>query len=78
MRLCLIPSTICSICLKNCSLAPEDAIALSKTEKPQLGQEVNLLDSITHNTKCRIGLERVNCDNTYCWKLSWMEFSKFT
>lgn len=28
MRLCLIPSTICSICLRNCSLLPEEAMAL--------------------------------------------------
>lgn len=28
MRLCLIPSTICSICLRNCSFAAEEDMAL--------------------------------------------------
>lgn len=31
IRLCLIPSTICSICLRNCSLLPDEAMALKKT-----------------------------------------------
>lgn len=31
MRLCLIPSTICSICLRNCSLAAEDDMALDNS-----------------------------------------------
>ena len=30
MRFCLIPSTICSICLRNCSLALEEDIALKQ------------------------------------------------
>lgn len=29
IRLCLIPSTICSICLRNCSLPPDEAMALN-------------------------------------------------
>lgn len=30
IRFCLMPSTICSICRKNCSREPEDAIALER------------------------------------------------
>lgn len=87
MRLCLIPSTICSICLRNCSLLPDEAIALKTqihfTFNSAFRIDITKISHLRLSEALAVILGNFYMDTgvlfeTHCWKWSCMEFSRLT
>lgn len=87
MRLCLIPSTICSICLRNCSLLPDEAIALKTqihfTLNSAFRKDITKINHLRLSEALAVILGHFYMDSgvlfeTHCWKWSCMEFSRLT